>query len=196
MAQQLADLDWPVRTARLVLRPATPADTETTWLIRSKPGVSDWLTRSHDDPAEYAEVFTDPDRLAKALVVELDGVVVGDLMVSVEDAWGQAEVADQAAATQAELGWVIDPSYAGQGLATEAAAELLRIAFEDLALRRVTALCFADNTASRRIMEKIGMRLEELARGDSLHRTRGWLDGAGYAILADEWRAFRGRPVS
>ena len=33
------------------------------------------------------------------------------------------------------------------------------------------------------------MRREYHSRRDGLHRTRGWLDGFEYAILADEWRA-------
>jgi RimJ/RimL family protein N-acetyltransferase len=35
------------------------------------------------------------------------------------------------------------------------------------------------------------MRREEYAVQDSLHRTKGWLDGMTYAVLADEWRARR-----
>ena len=107
------------------------------------------------------------------------------------DAWAQVEVADQVKNTQAEIGWVVAPEHGGRGYGTEGAAELLRICFEDLGLRRVKALCFADNVASYRIMEKLGMRREEYAVRDSLHRTRGWLDGMTYAILADEWRAGR-----
>jgi RimJ/RimL family protein N-acetyltransferase len=38
-------------------------------------------------------------------------------------------------------------------------------------------------------MEKLGMRRELYAVRESLHRTGEWLDGAGYALLADEWRA-------
>jgi len=38
-------------------------------------------------------------------------------------------------------------------------------------------------------MEKIGMRRELASKEEALHRTRGWLDGYGYALLADEWRA-------
>ena len=90
---------------------------------------------------------------------------------------------------QAEIGWVVDPAYAGRGYATEAAAELLRICFEDLGLRRVKALCFADNEPSWRLMERLGMRREEYAVRDSLHRSGSWLDGMSYALLADEWRA-------
>ena len=36
--------------------------------------------------------------IARTLVMELDGVVIGDLYLHVEDAWTQAEVADRAGA--------------------------------------------------------------------------------------------------
>ncbi len=65
---------------------------------------------------------------------------------------------------------------------------LIRLCFEDLALRRVTANCFADNVASWRLMERVGMRREVHTVRDSLHRSGQWLDGLGYALLADEWR--------
>jgi RimJ/RimL family protein N-acetyltransferase len=55
----------------------------------------------------------------------------------------------------------------------------------------VTALCFADNDASWRLMERIGMRREQHTVAESLHRDGAWLDGYGYALLADEWRAER-----
>lgn len=185
--QDLSAVAWPVRTERLLLRPATLGDAGPTWRIRSTPGVSEWLTGDAGDRVRYVERFADPGRLAKTLVVELDGVVVGDLMLSVEDAWAQSEVVEQARGVQAELGWVLDPSYAGRGLATEAAGALLRICFVDLGLRRVTASCFAANTASWRLMEKLGMRRELHTVRESLHRSGEWLDGYGYALLADEW---------
>lgn len=47
----------------------------------------------------------------------------------------------------------------------------------------MTAYCFADNAASARIMEKIGMRREAHFRTDSLHRSGRWLDSYVYAIL-------------
>src|SRR5690606_12701814 len=129
-----------------------------------------------------------PESLAKTLVVELDGQVIGDLMVSVEDAWAQVEVADRAKAVQADLGWAFDPAWTGRGYATEAVAELFRLCFEDLGLRRVTAACFTDNEPSWRLMERLGMRREMHTVKDSLHRSGEWLDGYLYALLADEWR--------
>lgn len=62
---------------------------------------------------------------------------------------------------------------------------------EDLRLRRVTANCFADNEASWRLMERVGMRRELHTVRESLHRTGEWLDGLGYALLADEWSSGR-----
>ena len=87
---------------------------------------------------------------------------------------------------QAEIGWVLDPAYTGHGYATEAVRALLRLAFEDLGLRRVVANAFAD-TASCRLMERVGMRRETHAVGESLHRSDRWLDTVGYAVSADEW---------
>ena len=188
-------LSWPARTERLTLRPARPEDAEPTWRFRRQESVSRWLTELPRTLAAYADRFEDPDRLATTLVVERDGGVIGDLMLRIEDAWAQAEVADRARQTQAELGWVLDPRYTGQGYATEAVRELIRLCFEDLRLRRVVANCFGDNTASWRLMERLGMRRELHAVGESLHRSGEWLDTFGYALLVDEWGSqTAGRP--
>ncbi|MEO6502652.1 MAG: GNAT family protein [Jatrophihabitantaceae bacterium] len=149
--------------------------------------VNYWLSGAPATFEEYRAVFENPARLAKTLIVELKGVVIGDLMIAVEDAWAQAEVAEQARGVQAELGWVFHPDYAGLGYATEAVRELIRICFTDLGLRRVTAGCFAGNEASWRLMERVGMRREAYTVRDSLHRSGRWLDGMAYALLADEW---------
>lgn len=80
-------------------------------------------------------------------------------------------------------------SLAGRGYGTEYAAALMAIAFDGRGVRRVEANCFADNLASRRLMEKIGMRLEGHFREDSLHRSGRWLDGMSFALLASEYRS-------
>jgi RimJ/RimL family protein N-acetyltransferase len=187
--QDLTAVEWPVRTARLTIRPMVVGDVETLWQYRRLPSMYEWLGHDFSTLERFAEKMSTPGSLARTLVLELDGRPVGDLYLHISDAWAQSDVAEQAQGVQAEIGWAIDPAYAGQGLATEAAAELLRICFEDLGLRRVKALCFADNVPSWRLMERLGMRREEYAVQDSLHRTRGWLDGMTYAVLADEWRA-------
>jgi RimJ/RimL family protein N-acetyltransferase len=189
MATALEKITWPIRTERLTLRRATLEDLEATWRFRRLDVVSRWITRAPTTLEEYRPQFEDSESLGRTLIVEHRGQVVGDLMLRVEDAWAQAEVADRARGVQAELGWVIHPDHAGRGFATEGVREVIRLCFEDLGLRRVTANCFADNVESWRLMERVGMRREVHALRESLHRSGEWLDGMGYALLADEWRA-------
>lgn len=189
MPPNLDDLPWPRRTPRLTIRRGTPDDAEATWRYRQLESVGTWVTTFPRTFEAYCASYAEHDRLASLLVYEHDGVVVGDLMLRIEDPWSQAEVADQARGTQAELGWTLDPAYGGRGLATEAVEALLRISFEQLGLRRVVANCFADNISSWRLMERLGMRREAHNVRDSLHRSGEWLDGYTYALLAEEWAA-------
>ena len=184
----IADLTWPVRTERLSIRPATADDAEATWTYRRVPSVAMWMTTAPATFKEYADLFVLEDRLPKTLIMERDGAIIGDLMLAIEAPWAQAEVKEQAEGVQAELGWCLRPEEEGQGLATEAVVELIRLCFEDLGLRRVVANCFAANEPSWRLMERVGMRREEHAVRDSLHRNGEWMDGFRYALLADEWR--------
>lgn len=192
MADDLHRLDvWPVRTARLTLRPAVTSDWEATWRFRRLPAVARWLTAAPTDAHAYRRAFEDQTSLAKTLVVLQDVTVVGDMMVKVQDAWTQAEVTVQGRRAEAELGWAFHPDHHGQGLATEAVAAVLRTCFEDLGVRRVVATCFSANQASWRLMERLQMRRECHEVRVGLHRTEGWLDAYTYALLADEWQARR-----
>jgi RimJ/RimL family protein N-acetyltransferase len=92
----------------------------------------------------------------------------------------------------ADLGYGLHPNSSGHGYATEAVTEVLRICFDVLGLRRVTADCFADNTPSWRLMERVGMRRESHTVRDALHRSGAWLDGLAFALLAEEWTARHG----
>jgi len=57
-----------------------------------------------------------------------------------------------------EIGWRLAREVWGEGLATEAATEVLRWSFEELGLDRVISVIHPDNTASIRVAEKLGMR--------------------------------------
>lgn len=182
-------LEHPLRTERLTLRPATAADADATFAYRRLEAVGRWLTEIPTELETYRATFADPARLATTIVVELGGRIIGDFMLRVEDAWAQAEVAGLARNTQAKLGWVLDPAHTGRGYATEAVRALLSHCFDELEVRRVVANCFLDNDTSWRLMERLGMRREVHAVGESLHRSGDWLDTVAYAILASEWAA-------
>ncbi|RYJ07592.1 MAG: N-acetyltransferase [Actinomycetales bacterium] len=190
-APHLADVTWPRRTERLVVRPYREEDLGAVWAYRSDPDVARWVGRAPRTREDLATGFVARPG-EPALVAEHDGVVMADLMVRVGDGWSQADVRDGAARTEAELGWVLAPSHHGLGLGSEAVTDLLDLCFGELGLRRVTAGCFVENAPSWRLMERLGMRREAHGVRDSLHRDLGWVDGYTYAILADEWTARRG----
>ncbi|MEV4801167.1 GNAT family N-acetyltransferase [Nonomuraea sp. NPDC049421] len=194
MHHPLDTLDWPIFTERLLLRRAAPDDVDATWAFRQLPETHEWITAATKTYDDYRQRFLREERLADLLIVELDGRVIGDLMLRVEDGWAQEEVADQAKNVQGELGWTLDPAYGGQGYATEAVRALIDISFKRLGLRRLHADCFYDNEPSWRLMERVGMRREQHTVRDSLHRTKGWVDGLSYALLAEEWPALGGHP--
>lgn len=184
MAPSLDVVDWPVRTERLALRRLSDGDLPEIFAYRSQPQVAEWTGSRVADVESLAERLGDG---ATVVIVEHDGELIGDLMVRIQDGWGQREVADQAVGVEAELGWTFDPAHQGRGLATEAIRALVGICFDDLGLRRVVASCFAANDPSWRLMERLGMRREAHNVADSLHRDHGWLDGYFYALLAEEW---------
>jgi RimJ/RimL family protein N-acetyltransferase len=64
-----------------------------------------------------------------------------------------------AAAGEVELGYRLRKSAWGKGYATEGSRALIRKGFTELGVQRVTAEAMAVNTASRRVMEKAGLRL-------------------------------------
>ena len=61
-----------------------------------------------------------------------------------------------------EAGWRLDRAHWGQGYATEAARAALAYGFGPLGLREIVAFAVSGNIASRRVMERIGMRHEAL----------------------------------
>lgn len=186
-ASRLDALDWPLRTERLVLRRQRMEDADAVWPWYRLPEVQQWTTALSADLDALRERWE--QTLEHGIVGLIGDEIVATGVIRIQDAWAQTDVADRAKGTQAELGWIISPQYQGRGIGTEFAAELLRIAIEELGLRRVEAACFAANTASWRIMQRIGMRQEGLFTEDSLHRSGRWMDGMSWAILASEYRA-------
>lgn len=174
-----------IRTDRLVLRPLDQSDTErlmefwnlpevTRWLLRGEStaeGLRGWIQKNAENPDDHSQA------------VLLDDVVIGVVNLRLGDGFTQPGGPTR---TVADFGYTFDPAYAGRGLATEAARAAVAMAFDELGARRVTAGAFADNIASVRVLEKLGMRREEYAVRDSWHAELGWIDGCTYALLADE----------
>lgn len=87
----------------------------------------------------------------------------------------------------ASIGYFVDKDHWNQGYATEMIMALLQFGFQKLELHRIYANCDAENSATRRVLEKINMRQEGLLREHCL-RSYGWADVCIYGILCSEWK--------
>jgi len=90
------------------------------------------------------------------------------------------------------MGWIVNCEYWNQGYGTEMARAMLDLGFLELGLPRIIACCDAENAASFRIMEKIGMRREGLypeCRRAHKCSDRKLSDEVVYTISRDEWAA-------
>jgi RimJ/RimL family protein N-acetyltransferase len=87
----------------------------------------------------------------------------------------------------AELGYWIGVPFWGKGYATEAARGALAFGFQMLGLHRIFAHHFAGNTASQRVLEKIGMRHEGRFR-QHIRKWDKYIDVENYGLLAEEFR--------
>jgi ribosomal-protein-alanine N-acetyltransferase len=85
-----------------------------------------------------------------------------------------------------ELGYALAEPFWGRGLITEASRALLDHVFEVYAVERVQARCMVENSASERVMQKLGMTLEGTLRASLLRRGR-FRDVQMYSLLRDEW---------
>ena len=77
---------------------------------------------------------------------------------------------------------MLSPAHWGKGLATEAVRRVLQFGFERIGLHRVEAELDPRNTASARLLERIGFRYEGLLR-ERWWVYEEWCDSALYGLL-------------
>jgi ribosomal-protein-alanine N-acetyltransferase len=147
-----------IETARLLLRPFQADDLAAYAAIRAKPEVNRYLPGGEARAAEAWAVaervialFTAPDTqpLPWAVVEKASGRLIGHLgLRRLEELEGAVE-----------LLYMLDSAFWGEGLATEGAQAALDYGFDALKLDRIIGLALAENKASRRVLEKLGMTL-------------------------------------
>jgi RimJ/RimL family protein N-acetyltransferase len=179
-----------IRTRRLTLRPFSPADLDDLHAYHSRPEVVRYLRWDARDRAQArialekqcreTRLEAEGDWLTFAVVWREAGRVIGET--------GLKLVSRQH--RQVETGFVFNPDYQGRGLATEAAAAILSLAFDGLGWHRVTGSCDARNQPSARLMERLGMRREAHFTQNMMVKGE-WTDEFVYAILDHEWKAWQ-----
>ena len=177
---------YPLLTARLDLRPYETSDLDHLRAMHAREDVVRYL---YWEPMGEDELMASLEKkLGRRAwtgegtgfnllgVVRETGDVVGDVafwLASEEHRTG-------------EVGFVLKPEFTGHGYATEMAAEMLRIGFDELGLHRVVGRLDARNDASARVLERLGMRREALLVDNEWVKGE-WSSELDYALLAEEW---------
>jgi RimJ/RimL family protein N-acetyltransferase len=183
--------DYPIETARLTLRPFALDDLDDLHAYHSRPDVARylfWEARDREQAREALERKThesvlraEGDIIVLAVVWREVGHVVGEVNLQ----WLSRDH------RQGEIGFVFNPDYQGNGLATEAAKVMLGLGFDGLGLHRVIGRCDARNGPSARLMERLGMRREAHFVHNEIFKG-AWGDEFVYAMLDHEWKALQG----
>ena len=173
-------------TDRLVLRRFTHDDIDDVWDYMRLPEVGRHMLWAARDLAQTTEALArmiaehslenDGDYLTLAVTVAGAGTVIGHVELGLVSAEHQ----------QGEIGYVFHPAYHGKGFATEAAREMVRLGFDELGLHRLIGRCSARNTASAKLMTRLGLRQE--AHFVDCRKVNGeWREELVFAILRREW---------
>lgn len=171
-------------TDRMVLRAFRTSDAECLVELDSDSQVMHFITGGRATPREEIERDVLPAFMKRTpygyWAAEVSGEFAG---------WFHLRPGSGAPSDEPELGYRLARRFWGRGLATEGSRALLTVAFEQFGARRVTAETMVVNTASRRVMEKCGMRVDHFFHGDWPDRIPGDEHGdVQYAITAEQWR--------
>ncbi len=149
-----------LETGRLLLRRLTAADVDHLVELDSDPAVMRFLTGGAPTPRDVIEHEILPRFLRSYESFDGFGVwaaikkSTGDFL-----GWFSFHPSDGAGPDEVALGYRLRQSAWGKGYATEGARALIRKGFTELGVQRVVATTYQDNSASRRVMEKAGLRL-------------------------------------
>lgn len=170
-------------TPRLLLRALRPDDLNDLYIYASDPEIDRFTPWRHYTSME--EASADLDEFLKEYEQEGRGLSFGIEHRADRRLIGIATFSQpHPRHRRAELGYTISRLYWGHSYASEAAAEVVRFAFEEMGLVRVEAVCLPDHLASARVLEKIGMQFEGI-----LHSYQTWrgvpCDLKMYAIVRE-----------
>lgn len=161
-----------LETSRLLLRRWNERDIAPMSTINADPDVMRWIGKGATRTEEETRTFI--ERCEEMWETQGFGLFAVEMLESGELA-GFVGLSIPAFLPEVlpgvEIGWRLGRSFWGKGIATEAAKEALRFGFENRGLREVLSICQVGNSASERIMQKLGMHLNRETVDPSCGRT-------------------------
>ncbi len=147
-----------IETRQLLLRHFTPKDADALYRLYSQPELFKYM--SNRKPLLWEETSVFIDALEENWKQYHFGVwAVVDKKY--QELIGHCGFKFLENTEEVQIGYLLAKSYWGRGLATEAAEAALCFGFEIAKLERIVAIAKHENIASRRVMEKVGMKYEK-----------------------------------
>lgn len=166
-------------TARLAVRPASPAHVDLHIELDSDPEVMRYITGGRASSRDEIEEIVRDVRGTRWTATLLDS----ELFVG----WFSLR---QSGPGEFEIGYRLLRSLWGQGLATEGTAALIDHAFTEQPATRVWAQTMTVNTRSRRVMERCGLRYVRTFRYEWPEAIEGGDEGdVEYELVRGDWQA-------
>jgi RimJ/RimL family protein N-acetyltransferase len=185
---------YRLETDRLVLRPFTAADVDNLVELDADPAVMHFVTNGRPTPREEVE----RDVLPAFLRYDAESTAFGFWATQLKATgeflgWFHLRPAPDHPPDEPELGYRLRRSAWGNGYATEGCRALIDKAFAEHGVRRVVAETMVVHAASRRVMEKAGLRAVRFYHADWPYRIPGDEHGdVEYALDRAEWEQRRG----
>ncbi len=169
-----------IETERLKLRPIDLRDTDDLFEYSSRLDNTYYIYPRHRTPEDtkfaIANYFMDTPLGKYGIELKEEGKLIGTIDIRIKPN-----------RLSAEIGYVLNLDYQGQGYATEAAESMLKFAFEVLELEKVYATCNAENVESEALMIRLGMTKEGELRRYQIWKSGEWINLLQYGILRDEY---------
>lgn len=181
---------YRIQTPRLVLRCWEPRDTPLLQeaIAASLEHLRPWMEWARAEPRTLEEQIARL-RVCRARFDTDQDYVYGILNRDETQALGSSGLHTRLGDDALEIGYWIHADYIGQGLATETAAALTRIAFEINKVQRVEIHCAADNTRSAAVPRKLGYVHEATLREREFSPDGRPRDMLVWTLLATEYPA-------
>ena len=178
-----------IETDRLLLRPFAPSDVDNLVLLDADPEVMRFINGGKPTPRDEVERELLPHLLALRAQGRGYGFWAAEEKATGEfQGWFHLRPHADGHPDEPELGYRLKRLAWGRGFATEGSLALIQHAFAKLGASRVYAEAMAVHSASRRVMEKAGLRLVRTFHADWPVRIAGDEHGdVEYAITRDQW---------
>jgi RimJ/RimL family protein N-acetyltransferase len=180
-----------LETSRLALRQFTEDDVGNLFDLNSDPEVMRYLTGGRPTPREEIRDQIIPFHLAVYERFDRLGTWAAESTVTGEFlGWFHLRPGHGNDITNIELGYRLRRSVWDKGYATEGSRALIDMGLTGLGVERVFAHTMTVNTASRRVMEKCGLRLVHTTSFEGADVIEGAEHGeVEYALTKPEWEA-------